>query len=78
MKKILSIAIAIILQSFILHHQSSISAQGPADPRDVALRKLIQSTMMINQFYVDTVNLSRQVEDAITGMLSKLDPHSLV
>lgn len=76
MKKILSIAIAIILQSFILHHQSSISAQGPADPRDVALRKLIQSTMMINQFYVDTVNLSRQVEDAITGMLSKLDPHS--
>lgn len=76
MKKILSIAIAIILQSFILHHQSSISAQGPADPRDMALRKLIQSTMMINQFYVDTVNLSRQVEDAITGMLSKLDPHS--
>ena len=76
MKRILSIAIAIILQSFILHHQSSISAQGPADPRDVALRKLIQSTMMINQFYVDTVNIGRQVEDAITGMLSKLDPHS--
>ncbi len=76
MKRILSIAIAIILQSFILHHQSSISAQGPTDPRDVALRKLIQSTMMINQFYVDTVNIGRQVEDAITGMLSKLDPHS--
>jgi GDP-L-fucose synthase len=26
--------------------------------------------------YVDTVNMDRQVEDAITGMLSKLDPHS--
>ena len=76
MKRILSIAIAIVLQSFILHHQSSISAQGTADPRDMALRKLIQSTMMINQFYVDTVNIGRQVEDAITGMLSKLDPHS--
>ena len=40
------------------------------------MRKLIQSTVMINQFYVDTVNFDRQVEDAITGMLSKLDPHS--
>ena len=46
------------------------------DPRELALRKLIQSTVMINQFYVDTVNIDRQVEDAITGMLSKLDPHS--
>ena len=51
-------------------------AQGQMDPREVAVRKLLQSTMMINQLYVDTVNLERQVEDAITGMLSKLDPHS--
>ena len=46
------------------------------DPRELQIRKLIQSTVMINQLYVDTVQLSRQVEDAITGMLSKLDPHS--
>ena len=46
------------------------------DPRELQLRKLIQSTVMINSLYVDTVNLERQVEDAITGMLSKLDPHS--
>ena len=46
------------------------------DPREFALRKLLQSTVMINQMYVDTVNMDRQVEDAITGMLSKLDPHS--
>ena len=46
------------------------------DPRESQIRKLIQSTVMINQMYVDTVNLNRQVEDAITGMLSKLDPHS--
>ena len=46
------------------------------DPREQSLRKLIQSTIMINTMYVDTVNLGRQVEDAITGMLSKLDPHS--
>ena len=42
----------------------------------MALRKLVQSTVMINAMYVDTVNFDHQVEDAITGMLSKLDPHS--
>ncbi len=46
------------------------------DPREMAMRKLLQSTIMINQMYVDTVNIDRQVEDAIVGMLSKLDPHS--
>ena len=46
------------------------------DPREMALRKLVQSTVMINAMYVDTVNFDHQVEDAITGMLSKLDPHS--
>lgn len=46
------------------------------DPREAAIRKLLQSTVMINQMYVDTVNIDRQIEDAITGMLTKLDPHS--
>ena len=52
-----------------------LSAQNN-DPRELAVRKLLQSTIMINQMYVDTVNIDRQVEDAITGMLTKLDPHS--
>ncbi len=51
------------------------SAQKP-DPQEQAIRKLLQSTIMINQLYVDTINLESQVEDAIRGMLSKLDPHS--
>lgn len=51
-------------------------AQAQPDSRELAIRKLLQSTVMINQMYVDTVNIDRQVEDAITGMLSKLDPHS--
>ncbi len=51
-------------------------AQAQSDSRELAIRKLLQSTVMINQMYVDTVNIDRQVEDAITGMLSKLDPHS--
>lgn len=53
----------------------SLSAQQN-DPREAAIRKLLQSTVMINQMYVDTVNIDRQIEDAITGMLTKLDPHS--
>ena len=48
----------------------------PGSAGEKAIRKLLQSTVMINQMYVDTVNMERQVEDAITGMLSKLDPHS--
>lgn len=74
MRKILSLALAVFLQSLLL--QSSLRAQITVDTREMAVRKLLQSTIMINQMYVDTVNINRQVEDAITGMLSKLDPHS--
>lgn len=66
--------------SFIIYHLLFIISMPAwaqeSDPRELAMRKLIQSTVMINQLYVDTVNIDRQVEDAITGMLSKLDPHS--
>ncbi|MEE1236195.1 MAG: S41 family peptidase [Bacteroidaceae bacterium] len=34
------------------------------------------ATVMINNYYVDSVSSKKQVEDAINGMLSKLDPHS--
>ena len=43
---------------------------------DQAIRKLNMATILTNIYYVDTVNIDRQVEDAINGMLSKLDPHS--
>ncbi|MBO4905532.1 MAG: S41 family peptidase [Bacteroidaceae bacterium] len=46
------------------------------DNDETALHKLFRATMMINKFYVDTVDINRQVEDAIVGMLSRLDPHS--
>lgn len=41
-----------------------------------ALRKLGIAQYAISHLYVDTVNPSKLVEGAITGMLSKLDPHS--
>ncbi len=43
---------------------------------DQAMRKLNMATILTNIYYVDSVSIDRQVEDAINGLLSKLDPHS--
>ncbi|MDW8219534.1 MAG: S41 family peptidase [Bacteroidota bacterium] len=40
------------------------------------IRKFGDILNLINQNYVDTVNLSQLTESAIRGMLQKLDPHS--
>lgn len=39
-------------------------------------QKIRVAEMAINSYYVDTVNEGKLVEDAINGMLNKLDPHS--
>lgn len=44
--------------------------------KDSPLRKLQIAEMAINNLYVDTVKEDKLVEDAIRGMLEKLDPHS--
>ncbi len=46
------------------------------NPMEREVQKLVFATAMISRFYVDTVDVHKQVEDAIGGMLSKLDPHS--
>lgn len=43
---------------------------------DSPLRKLNIAEISINNLYVDDVDENKLVEDAIKGMLSKLDPHS--
>ncbi len=43
---------------------------------DDAMRKLYTAAVMTNLFYVDSVDCNKLVEDAINGMLDKLDPHS--
>ena len=43
---------------------------------DAPIRKLQAAEMAITNLYVDSVDESRLVEDAIRGMLEKLDPHS--
>ena len=40
------------------------------------LRKLSIAEMAINNLYVDSVDENKLIEDAIRGMLEKLDPHS--
>ncbi len=40
------------------------------------LQKLVMASVLINGRYVDNVDSKKMVEDAINGILSKLDPHS--
>ena len=42
--------------------------------RDV--QKMVMATAMIYNYYVDSVDSKRLAEDAINGILKKLDPHS--
>ncbi len=43
---------------------------------EMALRKLYMATVLTSARYVDTVDCNALVENAIRGMLDKLDPHS--
>ena len=43
---------------------------------DSPIRKLQVAEMAITNLYVDSVNENKLVEDAIRGMIEKLDPHS--
>ena len=44
--------------------------------KDSPLEKLARAEVAINNLYVDSVDENKLVEDAIKGMLEKLDPHS--
>lgn len=44
--------------------------------QQAAMKKLINAEFAISQFYVDSISGDKLVEDAIRGMLDKLDPHS--
>ena len=44
--------------------------------KESPLQKLQIAEMAIKNLYVDTVNENKLAEDAIKGMLEKLDPHS--
>lgn len=69
MKKILSILLlTIILLPLQAQQKNEINVEQ--------LRKLQMAYMAIIGLYVDTVDQQKIVEDAINGVLAKLDPHS--
>lgn len=56
---------------------ASLHAQrGNRSLNDEMLRKLQIAELAISELYVDSVDQPKLVEDAIRGMLEKLDPHS--
>ncbi|MCD7721676.1 MAG: S41 family peptidase [Prevotellaceae bacterium] len=68
MKKIILALWAILL---------SVTAQAQMQSElENAMRKLYTATLTTSLYYVDSVDCNKLVEDAINGMLDKLDPHS--
>ena len=67
-----------MLMALTMTLQTSV-AQTDTQSRDgleKELRKLNMATMAVKSLYVDEVDEHKLVEDAIRGMLEKLDPHS--
>ena len=57
-------------------HAQRRNDNGMGDVDVELLRKLQIAQLAITQLYVDSVDQQKLVEDAINGMLEKLDPHS--
>ena len=70
MKKII-LALALCLSVSAIAQQVRLD-MGPKSP----IRKLQIAELAITNLYVDSVDEQKLVEDAIKGMLEKLDPHS--
>lgn len=69
--------IAIVISLFHLFTFSPINAQFRINSGDDSpIRKLQFAEIAISNLYVDSVDEKKLVEDAIRGMLDKLDPHS--
>lgn len=67
------------LALFLWGTQTAALAQSASSKNSDAennLRKLVMANVMISNMYVDSVDAQKLTEDAINGMLSKLDPHS--
>lgn len=69
--KIISILLLCLVAFLPANAQMTINFSG-----DSPMRKLQIAELAINNLYVDSVDENKLVEDAIRGMLEKLDPHS--
>lgn len=65
------------LALFLLLASGNLKAQENEGKQiENSFRKLMMAHLAIGNLYVDTVDFNKLTEDAIVGMLSKLDPHS--
>ena len=71
MKKVLLLALVAVMTISSMNAQMRIKT-GKTSP----IEKLGRAEIAIANLYVDSVDENRLVEDAIRGMLEKLDPHS--
>ena len=72
--RIILASVMLLLTSVSCGFAQSRSSISDVDVTQV--RKLQMAQLAITQLYVDSVNQKKVVEDAIRGMLDKLDPHS--
>ena len=72
MKHLITILLALIMLPAVAQRQP----QGMDNIDVEQLRKLQLVQLAITQLYVDSVDQKKMVENAITGILEKLDPHS--
>ena len=73
---IASLFVGLSLLAQPMRFSNTASDNAPVSDLEKNIQKLVMSSLMINNFYVDSVDSKKLVEDAINGILSKLDPHS--
>lgn len=77
MKKLLLLFLLLLpLPSSLLPSHAQRRNDGMGDVDVEMVRKLQIAQLAITQLYVDSVDQNKLVEDAINGILEKLDPHS--
>lgn len=75
-RNILTTLCLIVTPQWSAAQQFSNHRDDQHNPLQEQIQKLVQATFVTNSYYVDSVDCKKLVEDAIVGMLSKLDPHS--
>ena len=68
--------IKLLLTNILLLASLVANAQQPQSKTQINAQKFATALYLIDNFYVDTVNSEKVVEDAIVAALRELDPHS--
>lgn len=74
-KKFVTLGLVILVTGVVLGMQ--LGSVVSSDSTVQQLKKLQEAFLIIEKFYVEDVNTTEVVEDAIEGMLDGLDPHSV-